>query len=93
MIPDPTDPSPPDIYADGISVGAGVFGYTLTFLLSSPMRPAGDSGLQASPVAHIRVSPTLAKSIAEAITRTLATLPEPTVIIDQKIEAPGGEAT
>lgn len=75
--------STPDLYADAVAVGAGVYGFTLTFLLSPPMRPAGDSGLRGHPVAHIRVSPALAKALADSITQSLAILPEPMIKMEE----------
>ena len=62
----------PDIYADGFSVTAGRFGVTLTLTRSEP---TGESGTHEDPrevVGRVRLSPNLAKAVADALGKTLA---------------------
>jgi hypothetical protein len=62
----------PDLYADGFSVTAGRFGVTLTLLRSEPTGEAGAHDDPREIVGRIRLSPNLAKAIAEALGKTLA---------------------
>ena len=66
----------PDIYADGFSITAGRFGVTLTLLRSDP---TGEPGVHDDPrqiVGRIRLSPNLAKAIAESLGKSLAAAPQ-----------------
>lgn len=63
----------PDIYADGFSVTAGRFGVTLTLLRSDP---TGEPGVHEDPrqvVGRVRLSPNLAKAIADTLGKSLVT--------------------
>jgi hypothetical protein len=62
----------PDIYADGFSVTAGQFGVTVTLTRSEPTGEAGPHEDPREVVGRIRLSPQLAKAVADALGKTLA---------------------
>jgi len=75
----------PDIYADGFSVTAGPFGVTLTLQRSEPMLVAGAHEDPSAIVGRIRMSPNLAKAIADGMNQMLlqvAVQPVPSVSSD-----------
>jgi hypothetical protein len=62
----------PDIYVDGVAVGAGPFGMTITLLRSEP---SVEPGAQESPnviVGRVRMSHVLAKALAQNVNDALA---------------------
>jgi hypothetical protein len=70
----------PDVYADGLTVGVGPFGYTLIFLRSMPRIPEapGASAVTNEIVSVVRMSRELAETLATNITNALqATPPAP----------------
>lgn len=76
------DPTIPDVFGDGVSVGTGPYGVTLTFFRSEPLRPPGDPGIPGRIVGHVRLSPELAKALAESITRSFESVAEATIRIE-----------
>lgn len=56
----------PDFYADSINVASGPYGYALTFLLTEPNPGEGEA---VRVVGRLRLSPELAKALAEALTK------------------------
>jgi hypothetical protein len=61
----------PDLYADGFSVTAGRFGVTITLYRSEP---TGNPGVHDDPkqiVGRVRLSPALAKAIADGLGKSL----------------------
>jgi hypothetical protein len=61
-----------EIYADGVQVGAGAYGVTLTFYLSDPETPGSPGPI----VGRVRLSRDLAKALRETIEASLARAPE-----------------
>ena len=61
----------PDIYADGFSVTAGRFGVTLTLTRSEPTGSPAPTRIRARS-GRVRLSPHLAKAVADALGKTLA---------------------
>jgi hypothetical protein len=61
----------PDIYADGFSVTAGRFGITLTLLRTDPTGEPGAHDDPSQVVGRIRLSPNLAKAIADTLGKSL----------------------
>lgn len=61
----------PDIYADGFSLTTGRFGVTLTLLRSDPSGEPGVHDDARHIVGRIRLSPNLAKAIAESMGKSL----------------------
>jgi hypothetical protein len=61
----------PDIYADGFSLTTGRFGVTLTLLRSDPSGEPGVHDDARHIVGRIRLSPNLAKAIAETMGKSL----------------------
>jgi hypothetical protein len=59
----------PDIYADSINVAGGPFGLALTFLLSDP-GAQGDLAA-ARTVVRVRLSPELARVLAETLAQAV----------------------
>jgi hypothetical protein len=57
----------PDFYADGIAVSVGPFGVTVTFQLSQPSVEPGPHVDQGDIVARARMSPALAKALAQGL--------------------------
>lgn len=69
-------PEYPDIYADGVSISASAYGFTLTFSLSEPTGSPGTEASPTRPVARIRMSATLAAFVAETLRAALANQPQ-----------------
>jgi hypothetical protein len=62
----------PDLYADGFSITAGPFGVTLTLTRTVP---TGEPGAHEEPieiVGRVRLSPALAKAVADAFQQVAA---------------------
>lgn len=85
MHDDPTR-TPPDVFADGVSVGSGPYGVTLTFFASEPWRPAGDPGVPGRIMAHVRMSAQLAEALSKSIDGSLATIPPGEIKFDRADE-------
>lgn len=62
----------PDIYADGFSVTAGRYGVTVTLTRSEPTGEPGPHEDPREVVGRIRLSPTLAKAVADALGKGVA---------------------
>lgn len=62
----------PDIYADGVGVGVGPFGLTVTLLLSEPSLDAGAHEAPNVIVGRVRLSHALAKALVQNINEALA---------------------
>jgi hypothetical protein len=77
------DPTVPDLYGDGVSVGTGPFGVTLTIFRSEPLRPPGDPGIPGRIVGHVRMSPELARALADSITKSLEAIPQATLVMER----------
>lgn len=71
------EPDFPDIYADGVSVAAGPYGLTMTFLLTDPLDPNPDPKLPGRIVGRLRVGPLLAEAMASIVQRSLQNMPAP----------------
>jgi hypothetical protein len=71
----------PDIYADGVSVAAGAYGVTLSFLLSDPFElDPGPGVVPGRIIGRVRISPELAKALVQSIESSLARAPQPEVV-------------
>ena len=66
----------PDIYADGFSLTTGRFGVTLTLLRSDPSGEPGVHDDARHIVGRIRLSPNLAKAIADTMGNALVAAPQ-----------------
>lgn len=62
----------PDIYADGVGVGIGPFGVTVTLQLSQPTLEPGVHEHDNMIVARVRMSAPLARVLAQALNEALA---------------------
>lgn len=85
----------PDVYADGVTVAAGAYSVTLSFLLSDPFEGKPPAGVVPGRiVGRVRMSPELAKALMESIRSSVARAPEPEVRQARtlKLKSPGGEA-
>lgn len=80
----PTTPTPPDVFADGVAVGSGPYGLTLTFFASEPLRASEDPGVPGKVTAHVRMSAQLAGALVESLTTTLKVIPEGRIQVDWK---------
>lgn len=59
----------PDAYADSVNVAGGPFGMALTFLLSDPGAQGDPAG--ARTVVRVRLSPELARALAETLAQAV----------------------
>jgi hypothetical protein len=71
------DPDFPDIYTDGVSVAAGPYGLTLSFLLTDPLAQPPDLKLPGRIVGRVRMSPELAQALVKVLQRSLRNRPKP----------------
>jgi hypothetical protein len=62
----------PDIYADGVGIGIGAFGVTVTFQLSQPTMEVGPHVDPSDIVCRVRMTPALAKVLAQGLNDALA---------------------
>lgn len=62
----------PDFYADGIAVSVGPFGVTVSFQLSQPSLEPGPHVDVGEIVARARMSPALAKALAQGLSEAVA---------------------
>ena len=72
----------PEIFADGVQVGAGAYGVSLTFFLSDPE----ESGSPGPIAGRVRLSKDLALALRSTIEMAIAKAPAPTIKPDE-----GGE--
>jgi hypothetical protein len=63
----------PDVFADAASLSGGPFGVTLTFYLTDP--DGQSQGGRPKPVARIRVSPDLARTLGQALAQPRTSTP------------------
>jgi hypothetical protein len=61
----------PDIYADGVGIGVGPFGLTITLMRSEPSLEAGAQETPNVIVGRVRLSHALAKALAQNINDAL----------------------
>ncbi len=79
MMPiDVHDPDFPDVYTDGVSVAAGPFGLTVTFLLSDPDQPR-EPRAPGRPVGRVRMSRQLAGAMIELLQKSIESAAEPSL--------------
>lgn len=69
----------PEIFADGVQVGAGPYGVSLTFFLSDP----GDRGSPGPIVGRVRLSKDLAVALRETIEMAISQAPASKVEPDE----------
>ena len=62
----------PDFFTDGFAVSIGPFGVTVTFQLSQPSLDLGPHVDPTEIVARARMSPALAKALAQGLTDSVA---------------------
>lgn len=62
----------PDFYADGVAVSVGPFGVTVTFQLSQPSVEPGPHVDPGEIVARARMSPALARALAQGLNEAVA---------------------
>ncbi len=74
----------PDIYADGFSVTAGPFGVTLTLVRSQPTGEPGPHQEPSEIVARIRLSPALARKIADVFAQVATAAVQTTQTVSGK---------
>jgi hypothetical protein len=68
-----------DLYVDGLSIGVGPFGYTVTFLRSEPTTTdPGEQQVTNLPVIRLRFSRDFARQLRDSMEASLASpQPEP----------------
>lgn len=74
----------PDIYADGFSLTAGPFGVTLTLTRTEPTTEPGPHEEQGQIVGRVRLSPALAKAIADAFGQVATASAQVQTVSDKK---------
>ena len=65
-------PDHPDIYTDGFAISVGPFGVTITLQLSQPSLEPGPHVDAGEIVARVRMSPALAKALAQGLNDAVA---------------------
>lgn len=70
----------PDIYADGVTISAGAFGFTLTLTASDPSEEVGLQQAESHIVARVRLSPALAGFIGQGLMDAMKNIPPPPTI-------------
>lgn len=76
----------PDIYADGIGVGVGPFGLTITLVLSDPSMEVGVAESPSVIVGRVRMSHALAKALSQGINDALSQQANVVQITDVKVK-------
>jgi len=69
--------NPPDVYADGVSVGVGPFGYTVIFLRSEAKVGTGQQAVTNEIVSIVRMSRELVSTLRTSLETSLAAEPPP----------------
>ncbi|MEP7360732.1 MAG: hypothetical protein ABI744_04045 [Chloroflexota bacterium] len=73
----PSDGAFPDVFSDSISVAAGPYGFTLSFLLTDPLRPVAEGDLPGRVVARVRLSRELVDALVTILSRSVKNIPSP----------------
>jgi hypothetical protein len=76
----------PDIYADGVGVGIGPFGLTITLLLTEPSLEAGPHDTPNVVVGRVRMSHALAKALIQNLNDALAQFANVQQTTDTKVK-------
>ncbi len=74
----------PDIYADGFSLTAGPFGVTLTLTRTQPTTEPGPHQDAGEIVGRVRLSPALAKAIADGFGQVVTASAQVQTVSDKK---------
>jgi len=78
-----------DVYSDGVSVAAGPYGMTLTFLLTDPLDPSPDPKLPGRIVGRVRFSPLLAQALIRILQRSVDNMPPARLSYEDPVEDEG----